>query len=166
VTPSTGGTGPLRVSTRNRRYFETAAGQIVYLTGSHTWSNLQDNGTTDPPPVFNYTAYLDFLVAHGHNFFRLWTWEQAKWTDEISVAYWFSAGPYPRPGPGTAMDGKPKFDLTVQSGLFRPSAQQGSGRGSTRDLRLHHAIRWLERYNQTRFRSKQPVERPSVQFRQ
>jgi uncharacterized protein YjdB len=112
VTPSTGGSGPLRVSSRNRRYFETAAGQIVYLTGSHTWSNLQDNGTVDPPPVFNYTAYLDFLVAHGHNFFRLWTWEQAKWTDEISSAYWFSAGPYPRPGPGTALDGKPKFDLS------------------------------------------------------
>jgi len=112
VTPSTGGSGPLRVSSRNRRYFETAAGQIVYLTGSHTWSNLQDNGTTDPPPVFNYTAYLDFLVAHGHNFFRLWTWEQAKWTAEISSAYWFSDGPYQRLGPGTALDGKPKFDLS------------------------------------------------------
>jgi uncharacterized protein YjdB len=111
VTPSTGSTGPLRVSSRNRRYFETAAGQIVYLTGSHTWSNLQDNGTTDPPPAFNYSAYLDFLVAHGHNFFRLWTWEQAKWTAEISSPYWFSAGPYQRPGPGTALDGKPKFDL-------------------------------------------------------
>ena len=112
VTPSTGGTGPLRVSARNRRYFETAAGQIVYLTGSHTWSNLQDNGTTDPPPTFNYSAYLDFLVAHGHNFFRLWTWEQAKWTAEISSPYWFSPFPYQRPGPGTALDGKPKFDLS------------------------------------------------------
>ena len=49
VTPFTGGSGPLRVSSRNRRYFENAAGQIVYLTGSHTWSSLQDNGTSDPP---------------------------------------------------------------------------------------------------------------------
>jgi uncharacterized protein YjdB len=112
VTPSAGGTGPLRVSSRNRRYFETAAGQIVYLTGSHTWANLQDNGTTDPPPVFNYSAYLDFLAAHGHNFFRLWAWEQQKWTAEIAVDYWFSQGPYMRPGPGSALDGKPKFDLS------------------------------------------------------
>lgn len=112
VTAATGGSGPLRVSARNRRYFETAAGQIVYLTGSHTWSNLQDNGTTDPPPVFDYPAYLDFLVGHGHNFFRLWAWEQAKWTAEISSPYWFSDGPFPRLGPGTAPDGKPKFDLS------------------------------------------------------
>jgi hypothetical protein len=34
--------GPLRVSTRNPRYFEDRAGKIVYLTGSHTWTNLQD----------------------------------------------------------------------------------------------------------------------------
>ena len=112
VTAAPSGIGPLRVSSRNPRYFETPAGQIVYLTGSHTWSNLQDNGTTDPPPVFNYPAYLDFLVAHGHNFFRLYAWEQAKWTAEISTDYWFSGAPYLRTGPGVALDGKPKFDLT------------------------------------------------------
>jgi uncharacterized protein YjdB len=112
VAAAPSGIGPLRVSSRNPRYFETPAGQIVYLTGSHTWSNLQDNGTTDPPPVFNYQAYLDFLVAHGHNFFRLYAWEQQKWTAEISADYWFSGGPYSRPGPGLALDGKPKFDLT------------------------------------------------------
>jgi uncharacterized protein YjdB len=112
VTQASGGTGPLHVSSRNGRYFENGAGQIVYLTGSHTWSNLQDNGTSDPPPTFDYAAYLDFLTAHGHNFFRLWAWEQAEWTDEITGNYWFSAGPFQRTGPGMALDGKPKFDLT------------------------------------------------------
>ena len=109
--PSTGASGPLRVSARNPRYFENAAGQIVYLTGSHTWSSLQDNGTSDPPPAFDYTAYLDFLTNHGHNFFRLYNWEQQKWTPEIAAAYWFSPGPFQRNGPGLALDGKPKFDL-------------------------------------------------------
>ncbi|HKR09473.1 MAG TPA: Ig-like domain-containing protein [Gemmatimonadaceae bacterium] len=112
VSAATGSGGLLHVSARNPRYFENAAGQIVYLTGAHTWSNLQDNGTVDPPPAFNYSAYLDFLVARGHNFFRLWTWEQAKWTAEISSDYWFSGGPYLRTGPGVALDGKPKFDVT------------------------------------------------------
>ena len=112
VTAATGVGGLLHVSARNPRYFENAAGQIVYLTGSHTWSNLQDNGTVDPPPAFNYAAYLDFLVARGHNFFRLWSWEQAKWTAETSVDYWFSDGPYLRTGPGVALDGKPKFDVS------------------------------------------------------
>lgn len=102
----------LHVSASNRRYFENATGQIVYLTGSHTWSNLQDNGTVDPPPTFDYTAYLDFLTSHGHNFFRLWAWEQSKWTAEIAVDYWLIPGPFQRTGPGVALDGKPKFDLT------------------------------------------------------
>jgi hypothetical protein len=102
----------LHHSTRNARYFENASGQVVYLAGSHTWSNLRDNGTVDPPAAFNYTAYLDFLVAHNHNFFRLYAWEQQKWTAEIAADYYFSPGPYARTGAGTALDGKPKFDLT------------------------------------------------------
>lgn len=105
--------GPLHVSNENPRYFSDANGQIVYLTGSHTWSNLQDNGGSDPPPAFDYTAYLDFLVANGHNFFRLWAWEQARWTVETDDDnYRFAPLPYQRPGPGTALDAKAKFDLT------------------------------------------------------
>jgi hypothetical protein len=111
--PTTPGTATLlHRSTRNPRYFENVAGDVVLLAGSHTWSNLRDNGTIDPPPAFNYTAYLDFLVAHNHNFFRLYAWEQQKWTAEIASDYWFSPGPYLRAGPDTARDGKPKFDLT------------------------------------------------------
>jgi hypothetical protein len=128
-----GGGGLLHVSTRNPRYFENASGQIVYLTGSHTWSNVQDNGTSDPPPAFNYAAYLDFLAARGHNFTRLWVWEQAKWTAEISADYWFSPGPYMRTGPGVALDGKPKFDLTQFNQAFfdrvRSRAQDAAARG-------------------------------------
>jgi hypothetical protein len=94
------------------RYFVNASGQAVYLTGSHTWSNLQDNGTVDPPPAFDYSGYLDFLEANHHNFFRLWAWEQSKWTAEIAADYWITPGPFLRVGPDLALDGKPKFDLT------------------------------------------------------
>lgn len=104
--------GPLRVSQNNPRYFEDPNGHIVYLTGSHTWSNLQDNGGSDPPPVFDYVAYLDFLEANNHNFFRLWSWEESRWTVETTDNnYWFYPMPYQRIGPGTAQDGKPRFDL-------------------------------------------------------
>ncbi len=105
--------GPLQVAS-NPRYFADADGTIVYLTGSHTWSNFQDNGGGDPPPVFDYDHYLDFLQEHNHNFFRLWTWEEARWTTETSdTNYWFNpAPPYQRTGPGLSLDGKPKFDLT------------------------------------------------------
>ncbi len=27
-----------------------------YLTGSHTWANLIDRGTSDPPPAFDFDA--------------------------------------------------------------------------------------------------------------
>ncbi|MCQ3980637.1 MAG: hypothetical protein DPW09_45095 [Anaerolineae bacterium] len=85
---------------------------MVYLTGSHTWQNLVDHGQTNPPPVFDYAAYLDFLVAHNHNFFRLWSWEQthyAVW--DSSPNFTFAQSPYQRTGPGLALDGLPKFDL-------------------------------------------------------
>ena len=59
--------GPLHVSTDNPRYFADASGNVVYLAGSHTWLNFQDIGGSDPPPVFDYPAYLDFLVANNHN---------------------------------------------------------------------------------------------------
>src|SRR5262249_27145181 len=70
-------------------------------------------GGSDPPPVFDYTAYLNFLVTNNHNFFRLYTWEQSRWTVETDDDnYRFAPMPYQRTGPGTALDGKPKFDLT------------------------------------------------------
>lgn len=103
---------PLRVSSANPRYFGDASGHIVYLTGSHTWSSLQDNGPSDPPEPFDYTAYLDTLVAYNQNFFRLWTWEQARWTDETAGDYWITPLPWMRTGPGLALDGKPRWDLT------------------------------------------------------
>ena len=104
--------GVLRVSDRNPRYFQDSTGRTVYLAGSHTWSNLQDNGVTDPPERFDYTSYLDRLADLNHNFFRLWTWENAKWANQHDGDYWITPLPYARVGPATALDGKPKFDLT------------------------------------------------------
>jgi hypothetical protein len=107
-------TGPLRVSAANPRYFTDASGRPILLTGSHTWSNFQDNGGSNPPPAFDYTTYLNFLQANHHNFIRLWNWEQSRWTAETSDDnYWFNPmSPFQRTGPGTALDGLLKFDLT------------------------------------------------------
>ncbi len=112
TTPVLPASGPLRVQPSNPRYVADGNGRAVYLTGSHTWSNFQDNGVVDPPPAFDYAAYLDFLQRHHHNFFRLWTWEEAKWANQIAADYWITPSPYARPGPGVALDGRPRFDLT------------------------------------------------------
>jgi hypothetical protein len=103
--------GPLRVSSANPRYFVDGAGRVVYLAGDHTWSDLQDNGPTEPPPKFDYTRFLDFLQTYDLRVFRLWAWEQASKTGEIEGDYYITPNVYRRTGPGNANDGKPRFDL-------------------------------------------------------
>ena len=110
--------GPLRRLDSNPRYFTDGSGKAILLAGSHNWHNFQDNGhrlpeSQDPPPAFDYEAYLDLLERHGHNFFRLWRWEAPKWTDAQPAGTIKFCQPHPwkRTGPGVAADGKPKFDL-------------------------------------------------------
>ncbi len=117
--PASYSAGPLRVLESNPRYLTDGSGKAVYLAGSHTWYNLQDNGlmlteSQDPPRVFDYSGFLDFLAEHNHNFFRLWRWEVPKWTDSFSkLVHYCQPHPWPRSGPDTARDGKPKFDIAA-----------------------------------------------------
>jgi hypothetical protein len=112
--------GPLVVSKTNPRYFTGASEpdrKAVYPTGSHIWNNFHDGMGPGPdcaetPEQFDYDAYLKFLKGHGHNFIRLWRWEQFK-SQAAGGGYHLCMTPQPwvRTGPGTAKDGKPKFDL-------------------------------------------------------
>jgi hypothetical protein len=114
--------GPLRVLAANPRYFTAAAGdtadqKAVYLTGSHIWNNLHDGmgpgaSCAETPERFDFDAYLDFLAEHGHNFIRLWRWEQFR-SQAAGGDYHLcmTPQPWPRTGPGPAKDGRPKFDL-------------------------------------------------------
>ena len=107
--------GPLRASTANSRYFTDGSGKVILLVGSHTWGNLQDY-TYDKlpsPPAMDFDAYLAFLRQHNHNFFRLWAWESPFNPNAKQGTITYSPMPYQRPGPGLALDGKPKFDLTL-----------------------------------------------------
>jgi len=114
-TSHTPASGPLRVHPDNPRYFADGSGKAVYLTGTHTWSNLSDMGSGDPPPRFDFDAYLDFLERLNHNFIRLWTWESTLWQPghwRPGATHTVAPHPFARTGPGNAADGKPKFDLT------------------------------------------------------
>lgn len=105
--------GPLRKSDSNPRYFADDEGHAVYLTGSHTWTNLQDVDDRNPPSPFDYERFLDVLEGHHHNFFRLWHWEQARWGSWHNISkFQIAPHPYRRTGPGEALDGLPRFDLS------------------------------------------------------
>ncbi|MBC7328596.1 hypothetical protein H5T87_10890 [bacterium] len=105
--------GPLQVHPQNPRYFTDDGKRVIYLTGSHTWSNLQDMGPSNPPYPFDFSAYLDFLQKHNHNFIRLWRWELPKFRYDPSRNFSFCRPhPWRRTGPGLARDGELKFDLT------------------------------------------------------
>jgi hypothetical protein len=115
--------GPLVVSEANPRYFTVAASdaadrRAVYLTGSHVNNNFHDGSgpgadCAETSERNDYRGYLEFLKERGHNFIRLWRWEQFK-SQVAGGAFHFcmTPQPWPRTGPGTAKDGKPKFDLS------------------------------------------------------
>jgi hypothetical protein len=112
--------GPLVVDSRNPRYFADRNGRTVLLAGSHTWATVQEAAPVDPPEPFDWAAWMEFMVAHGHNFMRLWTWENAKWGSWWDGDYYFEPLAWARTGPGLAADGKPRFDLgTFDEEWFR-----------------------------------------------
>ncbi len=96
----------LRVHPSNHRYFTDVSGRAIYLTGSHTWSNVCD--MTGPGGFQNASenTFLDWIAGYGHNFTRLWAFE-----NDGFVFKDVSPLPYIRSGPGLASDGKPKYDL-------------------------------------------------------
>src|SRR5215831_4950421 len=80
----------LSVKSTNPPYFFDSKGNTVYLSGSY----LDPNAVSGS---WDFAAYLDSLQKQNQNFTRVWAWEQS---------------PYERTGPGLALDGGPRFDLT------------------------------------------------------
>jgi hypothetical protein len=99
--------GPLRVHPTNPRYFTDGSGKAIYLTGSHTWRNVQDSAN-----VPDFTAYLDFLKKYGHNYTRLWVYRGSPGGPALTPTI------YARTGPGTALDGGRKYDLSKFNQAF------------------------------------------------
>ena len=107
--------GPLKHSTVNTRYFVNPAGNVVFLSGSQTWNDLQDTDTSgSSPAAFDFNAFVNFLKSHNHNATILWRKDLPQYCGwNFSGSVW-KMGPWPwqRLGQGVATDGNPKFDLT------------------------------------------------------
>jgi NPCBM/NEW2 domain/Family of unknown function (DUF6298) len=127
--------GPLSVHPDNPRYFTDGSSRnAIYLTGSHTWNTIQDHSNLALPGG-TFTGFLDWLVAHRHNFIRLWMVEHAAARESSLGPGPATIGPLPwlRTGPGKALDDKPKFDLTQFDPAYfdrlRQRAIEAGGRG-------------------------------------
>jgi hypothetical protein len=107
-----GSPGLLRVDPVNPRYFTDGSGKAVLLTADHTWYTLVDSGTSDPPPSFDYPGFLQFPAIDRGEFLPHVCLGGHPWSEGTTTPTYRSPLPYLRTGPGTALDGKPKFDLT------------------------------------------------------
>ena len=72
------------------------------------------------------------MAKLNHNFMRMWTWELVSWDTKANGEgkhHTSAPQPYARTGPGMALDGKPKFDLTKFDPAYfdRLAAAGGAG---------------------------------------
>jgi len=129
------GKGPLRIHSKNPRYFADGQGNAVFLTGSHTWATFQERGVEGQTPDFDYEEYLDFMERNGHNFLRMWRWEHSQWMQFVprNTLIRYEPMAYMRTGPGKAIDGKLRFDLDKFNQAYfdrlRERVVQAGGRG-------------------------------------
>lgn len=143
--------GPLRIHPTNPRYFTDGTKnpdgslKAVYLTGSHTWNNQQEiegfkvSGSVALSGALDFDRFLGFLQSYNHNFYRHWFFEFAWSPSPKKGPFTVQPHPWLRTGPGTAQDGKPKFDLTrfdpVYFDRLRSRLMAAGGRASPGGLR-------------------------------
>ncbi|MEA3400239.1 MAG: hypothetical protein U9R79_03240 [Armatimonadota bacterium] len=98
-------------------YFFRDGDRHVYLLGASDdqalflWEN--DKG-------FDWREYLETLHAHGFNYVRQYVtaWNSVDTPREYPAQFSSPLWVFARPGPGTARDGKPKFNLTRFNGEY------------------------------------------------
>ncbi|MHB1456738.1 MAG: putative collagen-binding domain-containing protein [Armatimonadota bacterium] len=87
----------------NPYYFQDARGKPMVLIGDYTWGTFSDVD-------FDYTKMFDSLKKRGLNVARVWLWWGCEeiTSDPIPARHF---EPFLREGPGTANDGRPKYNL-------------------------------------------------------
>ncbi|MCK5012719.1 MAG: hypothetical protein KAS66_02780 [Candidatus Omnitrophica bacterium] len=102
--------GPLNLNTENTRYFRDGIGEIIYLTGGHTWGIFQDWQKVGRDYI-NVDGFIALLNDNNHNFTRGWVCKSTRipWPADNPISV--DVMMYQRTGPETAWDGGLKFDL-------------------------------------------------------
>lgn len=79
---------PVTVHPDNPRYLINGTGDLIYLTGSHSWYNIHYNSNNPQMSYDEFEIYLDWMQGHGHTFTRLW----AGWSCNFPSP-WIHTGP-------------------------------------------------------------------------
>lgn len=98
---STPAKGPLRVHPENPRYFMDGSGKAICLAGSHTWRNVQDSANV--PNFSLYPGFSPKVWAQLHTSLGL---PGKPGTPALTPTI------YARTGPGKALDGGLKYDVS------------------------------------------------------
>jgi hypothetical protein len=105
---------PLRIDPDNPYYFLDTKGKPLMLFGDYTWETFSGVNS-------DYNEFFKSLKSRGLNLARVWLW----WgCEELPSGYSFPAErklhiePFLREGPGTANDGRPKYNLDKFNPVF------------------------------------------------
>jgi hypothetical protein len=113
--------GALSILPSNPAYFLAADGTPVILVGDYEGSPTGATGVTTDPN-YDFRLFFDTLKTNGFNVARLWIFYglEAEWDSETfpDAFHRYNIMPYLRTGPGTANDGRPKYDLTQFNPLY------------------------------------------------
>jgi len=111
----------LRIHPTNPIWFTDNSGRAIYLSGHQIFNDMHDlwggKATTLGPSgsqgILDFDWYLGYAKSRGMNHLRNWsTFSFGKGPTAANAKYYADPLPYVRTGPGTALDGRPKFDLT------------------------------------------------------
>jgi len=101
--------GPLTVHSANPRYFATPAGTPLYLASTYGGNTLQDQADIT---TFDWPGHVDYLAEHDINLAKFVIRDRCQNHGTIAPTL------YARTGPGDAVDGEPKLDLTQINPAF------------------------------------------------
>lgn len=155
-------TGRLEVCPEHPYYFRDGGRHVVLIGVSDrqlfsVWRN--DKG-------FSWRKYLDDLADHRINYVRqdVFEWGKLLVAREYPGQFSNPAWPFARTGPGTAIDGKPRFDLTkFEQSYFdlrlKPFLREARKRGIYVELTLFEGLRSSRAFSESLYAEANNVNR-------
>lgn len=138
--------GSLAVCLGNQRYVTVDGTTPIYLSGMGTWPGIVDYSPTSFAAISatDYTSYLNVMQAKGCNLTRIFVFDVFRNTGLFNANDFFAPGPFARTGPGNALDGGLKWDLTTFDAAYftrmQAFLQAALDRGIYVQIMLHEAL--------------------------